>query len=240
MRHTTTTIASCVVPRREETMHLSRAIRSFPSHVSCVVLNGSEVAGLEIFAEEERLLPPGTSPQRAAEFRLGRRAAHAALAAIGHQPGPILRGSQREPLWPAGFTGSITHGSDHAIAAVARRSQSGGIGIDLESRDRYFPSLDTEIAGEDELIALGRLEGGAREKATIEVFSAKEAVFKAHYPRIGHFFGFDAVRIDFDGDRLVGYFTEQLDPLYPVDRPMEISRVWVDDLVLTWLVLPPD
>ena len=221
-------------------MDLSEAIRSFPSYVSFVALNGSEETDFEIFAEEERLLPRRTSPQRADEFRLGRRAAHLALKEIGCEPRPILRGPQREPLWPAGVVGSITHAGDHAIAAVARLSDAGGIGIDLEARDRYFPELETEITLEEEQAALSQMEGRAREDATIEIFSAKESIYKAHFPRIGRYFGFDAARIRFGLDDLVGSFTEPLDPLYPVDRPMEIGRLWVDDRVLTWLVLPPD
>lgn len=221
-------------------MQLSTAIRSFPDHVSAVALDGSAQADAEIFAEEEELLPPRTSPRRAAEFRLGRRAAHLALDAIGYRPQPILRGPQREPIWPSGVTGSITHGGGNAIAVVGLRSESGGIGLDLEARDRYFPALATEIAVEDELIALGRMQERAREDATIEIFSAKESIYKAFYPRIGRFFGFDAARIESGDDRLVGCFTQQLDPSYPPNRPIEIGRVWVGDLVLTWLVLPPD
>lgn len=233
-------IELCAVPRREEIMDLSKAIRSFPSYVSLVALNGSEETDLEIFAEEERLLPPKTSPRRAAEFRLGRRAAHLALKAIGHQPRPILRGPKREPLWPTGVAGSITHAGDLAIAAVAHLSDVGGIGIDLEARDRYFPALGSEVAVEEELVVLGQMQGRARGDATIEIFSAKETIYKAHYPRIGRYFGFDAARIEFGQGHLVGYFTEPLDPLYPVDRPMEIGRLWIGDRVLTWLVLPPD
>lgn len=220
-------------------MDLSKAIRLLPSNVSVVVLDSDE-ADFEIFPEEERLLSSRTSPDRAAEYRLGRHAAHLALKEIGCEPRPILRGAKREPLWPGGVAGSITHTGDHAIAAVAYLSYVGGIGIDLEARDRYFPALGSEIAVEEELEVLGQMQGRAREDATIEIFSAKESIYKAHYPRVGHYFGFDAARIEFGLDHLVGYFTEHLDPLYPVDRPMEIGRTWVDDQVLTWLVLPPD
>ena len=221
-------------------MDLSDVIRSLPSDVSLVALDGSNEADFEVFAEEERLLPATASPLRAAEFRLGRRAAHLALEEIGCEPQPILRGLQREPIWPQGVAGSITHAGSHALAAAAFLSDVGGIGIDLEDRGRFFPALETEIAGEDELSALGRMEGSAKEDATIELFSAKESIYKAHYPRIGHYFGFDAARIEFGPDHLVGYFTKPLDPHYPIDRPMEIGRLWIDDRVLTWLVLPPD
>jgi 4'-phosphopantetheinyl transferase EntD len=221
-------------------MDLSEVIRSLPSNVSLVALDGSNDADFEIFAEEERLLPATVSPLRATEFRLGRRAAHLALEEIGCEPQPILRGPQREPIWPRGVAGSITHAGSHALAAAAFLSDAGGVGIDLEDRGRFFPALATEIAGEDELAALGRMEGRARKDATIELFSAKESIYKAHFPRIGHYFGFDAARIEFGPDHLVGYFTEPLDPHYPVDRPMKIGRLWIDDRVLTWLVLPPD
>lgn len=221
-------------------MDLSEVIRSLPSNVSFVALDGSKEADFEIFAEEERLLPATASSLRTAEFRLGRRAAHLALKAMGSELQPILRGSQREPIWPPGVAGSITHAGNHALAAVAFLTDVGGIGIDLEERGRFFPALEAEIAGEEELAALARMEGRAREDATMELFSAKESIFKAHYPRIGHFFGFDAVRIEFGPDHLVGYFTESLDPSYPIDRPMEIGRLWIGDRVLTWLVLPPD
>src|SRR3970040_1578684 len=107
-------------------MDLSEVIRSLPSNVSLVALDGSKEADFEIFAEEERLLPAKASPLRAAEFRLGRRAAHLALKAIGSEPQPILRGSQREPIWPPGVVGSITHAGNHALAAAAFRSDVGG------------------------------------------------------------------------------------------------------------------
>lgn len=221
-------------------MDLTEVIRSLPSNVSLVAVDGSNEGDFEIFTEEERLLPATTSPLRAAEFRLGRRAAHLALKVIGCEPQPVLRGTQREPIWPPGVAGSITHAGNLALAAAGYLSDTGGIGIDLEDRGRFFPALESEIARKEELAALGRMEGRAREDATIELFSAKESIYKAHYPRIGHFFGFDAARIEFGPDHLVGYFTEPLDPLYPADRPMEIGRLWMDDRVLTWLVLPPD
>lgn len=221
-----------------EIMDISSVTNSLPSNVGFAAVDGSNEADFEIFAEEERLLTATTSPRRVAEFRLGRHAAHLALQEIGYEPRPILRGKQREPIWPPGVSGSITHDGNRAMAAAARFSDTAGIGIDLEDRSRYFPSLENEIAGDEELTVLRRMEGRAREDATIEIFSAKESIYKAHYPRIGRYFGFDAARIEFGPDHLIGYFTKPLDPLYPIDLPMRIGRLWVDQAVLTWLVLP--
>lgn len=225
---------------RADIMDLSQVTRSLPPGVSFVALDGTKEPDLEVFAEEERLTPAKATPQRVAEFRLGRRAAHIALQEIGCDPQPILRGLRREPIWPEGMVGSITHAGNLALAAVGSLSDASGIGIDLETRDRFFPALEAEIATEEEMTWLGLLEGRAREDATLEIFSAKESIYKAHYPKIGRFFGFEAARIEFGTDHLVGYFTETLDPSYPVDRPMSIGRLWMDQAVLTWLVLPAE
>ncbi|HEY5890202.1 MAG TPA: 4'-phosphopantetheinyl transferase superfamily protein, partial [Acidimicrobiia bacterium] len=170
-------------------MDLSKVRQSLPGNVSLVALDRSFDVDFEIFPEEEHLLPAKTSPERWVEFRLGRHAAHLALVEIGCEPEPVLRGPNREPIWPPGVVGSITHDGNHVMAAVAWNSDAAGIGIDLELIGRYFPGLETEIASGTELAALTRLEGRSREEATIEVFSAKETIYKAHYPRIGRFFG---------------------------------------------------
>jgi enterobactin synthetase component D / holo-[acyl-carrier protein] synthase len=221
-------------------MDLSPVTQTLPDNVSLVVVNDSDSAHLEVFAEETRLLPPTTSLQRMAEFRLGRRAAHLAMSKIGLDPEPILRGKHREPIWPPGVTGSITHDGTRALAAVALLSDVGGIGIDIEARGRYFVGLESEITRPEELAVLERMDDEKRVESTIELFSGKESIFKAHYPRIGRFFGFEAARIEIGPDHMVGYLAEPLDPRYPADRPMEIGRFWAGDSVLTWLVLPPD
>jgi 4'-phosphopantetheinyl transferase EntD len=220
-------------------MDLSELIRSLPPDVAVVALGGP-VAGAEIFQEEERALPATAVAVRVAEFRLGRLAAHRALRKVGIEPRPILRGERGEPLWPRGVVGSITHSGGHAIAMVARSETAGRIGIDLEKRDRYFDDLEAQIARPEELAALARLPGPARELAALEIFSAKETIYKAHFPLVRRFFGFEMARIEFAAGHLVGYFSEEIDPLYPMDRPMHIGRLWIDDTLLTWMVLPPE
>ncbi len=154
-------------------MDLSEGIRSFPSHVSLIALKGSDETDLEIFAEEMRFLPARTTPLRAAEFRLGRRAAHRAHRRDWASTPANLARPHRDPLWPAGVVGSITHAGESAVAAVAFRSDAGGIGIDLKARDRYFSELETEIAGEEELVAVRQMEPPARKDATIETSAPK-------------------------------------------------------------------
>ena len=61
--------------------------------------------------------------KRRAEFFYGRLRAQAPLAALGFNGVTVGTGAMREPLWPEGVIGSITHSGDlaAAIALPARR-----------------------------------------------------------------------------------------------------------------------
>ena len=70
--------------------------------------------------------------KRRREFAVGRMLARAALAAIGDPPSAIPTGNHREPVWPAGIVGSITHCAGYCAAAVARDAMVVALGIDAE------------------------------------------------------------------------------------------------------------
>ncbi len=48
----------------------------------------------------------------------------------------------REPLWPAGVVGSISHSGELAGAVVARASDAWSVGLDIELLD---PPLDAAV-----------------------------------------------------------------------------------------------
>lgn len=127
------------------------------------------------------------------------------------------------------------------MAAVARQSDCGGIGIDLEHRDRYFAGLAEEIADSEERRYIEELPAVEGEIATMELFSAKETVYKAFYPRVQRYFGFDEAHIEMrpGSAPLTGWFVSQPDMGFP-RRHFEIHRMWSSAHLLTWLVLPPD
>ncbi len=132
--------------------------------------------------------------RRQAEHLAGRRAAVAALRAAGAKPCVPGIGAHREPCWPAGFTGSITHTGQQAWATVI--ATPGSIGIDVETL------MDAPTADE---LASGIID--ARERARLEraplpfacaltlAFSAKESLFKALFPRVRDRFGFDCAHV---------------------------------------------
>ncbi|MDJ0954062.1 MAG: 4'-phosphopantetheinyl transferase superfamily protein [Acidimicrobiia bacterium] len=178
---------------------------------------------------------------RRRNFTVGRYAAHCALDLLKADSGPILRGDHGQPIWPSGVVGSITHAGETVAVAVARSEHSGGIGLDIEQVGRFFPELISHIAFGDERSRLEAIDETNRARATIELFSAKEALYKAFFPRIGEFFGFSAAEITpEEPGRHLARLLQHLDPHYPPDRYFAVDTAWHDDAVLASVVLPVD
>src|SRR6202022_3165764 len=75
-----------------------------------------DVPGELSFPGEESLIVNAVEARRR-EFITARRCAREALAKLGYAPVPIRAGRKREPLWPAGLVGSITHTTGFRAAA---------------------------------------------------------------------------------------------------------------------------
>lgn len=151
------------------------------------------------FPGEEDLVEKAVESRRR-EFITARRCARSALAALGcPAPGPIRPGPRREPLWPAGVVGSITHCAGYRAAAVARRDGVASIGIDAEPHDRLPEGVHEAVTLELERARLRRL---AKEDPGVHwdrlLFSAKESVYKAWYPLTGRWFDFQEAELSFD------------------------------------------
>jgi 4'-phosphopantetheinyl transferase EntD len=140
-------------------------------------------------------------PKRLGEFAAGRACAHAALAQLQIADYPLRMGAEREPLWPAGIVGSITHSGSFCGAALARSAEIMGLGVDVEQRSAVRPELWRAVSTAQELEWLHRLpEAQARTMAAV-VFSAKEAFFKCQFPLTRQWLGFAHVAIHVEADR---------------------------------------
>lgn len=104
----------------------------------------------------------------------------------------IPRSPRRYPIWPAGVTGSITHDAEFAAAVVAPADRFGGVGIDIEPAVPLTPEIRSLVGQPDEWASFSNL--ALCDKA---LFSIKEAVFKAVYPRDGIFLDFHDVIVAF-------------------------------------------
>lgn len=156
---------------------------------------GDHVAEL---ATEERAFIETAVAKRQHEFATGRLLARRLLARLGHPDFPLLRAEDRIPVWPAGVVGSISHASHVCLAAVAEASVCGGIGIDLEPDEAVDADIERVICRDGEhawVAAAGEGERGRRRRI---VFSVKEAVYKAFYPRTRTFWSFQDVSVEID------------------------------------------
>jgi 4'-phosphopantetheinyl transferase EntD len=213
---------------------------TLPSHVSFAHAYVADLTRAGIDPDEEKLLSRRVTRFRRRGFRLGRLAASRALSGLGVDPEPVLRGEGREPLWPTGIVGSISHTGEYGVAAVALSETSGGIGIDLENRAETR-AVESQILARAELGFLEGLDDPTRSDRVLEIFSAKETIYKAFYPRVRHYFGFDAAVVEhLSAEVLRARFTRLLDDAYPPDRTFQIGCRWTGDLLLTALALPLD
>jgi len=152
--------------------------------------------------EAEYLATHRMRPRREAEFRAGRACAREALSKIGINEWPLIPASTREPQWPDGVVGSITHSGAYCAAAVARGNHCDGIGIDIEATGRVGEELAQTVCSRDELAALDKCEPGRRRELLTLIFSAKESVFKAIFPRERVFLEFGDVEIEIEPEKI--------------------------------------
>jgi 4'-phosphopantetheinyl transferase EntD len=168
---------------------------SWGPDITLATVHQESLAHCQFHPEEVSLLRGNVAKKRWNEFMLGRAAARLALIAAGvKNPGPVLRGSGREPVWPRGIVGSITHCGPWAVAAVAGNEAVEGLGIDLE--DAYADPFE-EIAG---LICSDSerrwvVANGEHLPKLAMIFSAKEAIYKALYPLCKKFLDFQEVEL---------------------------------------------
>jgi enterobactin synthetase component D len=154
---------------------------------------------------EEYEIPFSNSVQRAvakrqAEYLAGRFCAHRALEAMGIYVKEVATGAHRQPLWPDGWCGSISHNKDMAVACVTKSPAIYGIGIDLESlvETRTMCQIqDSVLTAEEKAIITdkGYAVDLSRELLFSTIFSLKESFFKAAFNSVGRYFDFDSVTV---------------------------------------------
>ncbi len=139
---------------------------------------------------QERLDWGKMKGQRSLEYSSGRRVAHKALSIAIGESLPILI-DQRRPVWPKGWVGSISHTKNKAAAVLGRECDYAGIGIDLALQNSVTERIAERITTPSERTTL------TADLAT-QIFSAKEAVYKAVNPISREFLGMRDVEIEFD------------------------------------------
>jgi 4'-phosphopantetheinyl transferase EntD len=152
-----------------------------------------------LYPGEDEALGPRAVSQRRMLYALGRACGRDALAEVGLAPVPIGRGGGGEPLWPDGIVGAISHTSSIVAAVVASRTDYAGLGVDVEALDRGVDVRIARLVARPTEMAWVNPEAGP--DRVIMLFSAKEAMFKALYPREQVWFGFADAELTWRPDR---------------------------------------
>ena len=138
----------------------------------------------------------GFGSPRKAQSLVARAVCSEILDLFGLTNVDIKRGEHGEPLWPAGFSGSISHcltGDKQALIAVALCQSSHLVGIDIEALNRLDQMSRVKglvFNSEEENLLVGVGQYGL-----LVGFSAKETLYKALYPIVKKPVWFSAVRL---------------------------------------------
>ncbi|EBL5307010.1 4'-phosphopantetheinyl transferase superfamily protein [Salmonella enterica subsp. enterica serovar Newport] len=107
----------------------------------------------------------------------------------------VIQSTEGAPIWPKEWLGSISHTEHCAIAVIAPKNKQCILGIDIEN---FNPEALDEIAGtivqESEQKHLAKNEIDYNIALHI-AFSAKESFYKALFPQVKKFFGFESAII---------------------------------------------
>lgn len=176
----------------------SRAERTLDAAVEGILPPGIRVACRAIRQGDRALLMPDEATSissRKDSMRdasgAARQVAHGLLAEMGLSGVPVVRAASGAPVWPADVVGSLAHDDEFAIAAVAAAASISGLGIDIEPA-KPLPAEVANIVKIDGDV----LDGVDETLATRLLFAAKEAVYKAVFPRDQVILGFEDVVVD--------------------------------------------
>ncbi|MFF4489544.1 4'-phosphopantetheinyl transferase [Streptomyces sp. NPDC001544] len=168
-----------------------------PAHV-VTAETVEDLPNAELYPEEEAAIHHAGMGRRR-EFATVRQCARVALAGLGLPAAPIVPGADREPQWPDGVVGSLTHCDGYRAAALARDTDVASVGIDAEPHDSLPDRVLPMIAGPDESRHLSRLRSEIPEVHWDRLmFSAKESVYKAWFPLARTWLDFKEATVAFD------------------------------------------
>jgi len=155
----------------------------------------------DVLTPGEQLLVKNFSEKRRKDFSTGRHCAHEVLKKMGAQTFEILTGPRKEPIWPEGFTGSISHSKELAGAVAALSSKLLTIGLDIEKNGRVKAEMWDLLFQPQEQEYLRTITPAEQLFYTTLFFSMKESFYKLQHPLTNSFLGFTDVEINEKGGR---------------------------------------
>lgn len=188
----------------------------------------------DAFAQYGVTLPPHIARaviKRRTEYLAGRICCKHVLETLGITQEVGTAYPEREPVWPAGVAGSISHCGSSAIAVITTE-RHGHVGIDIEEVNNSLIEAHADAFTTPE--ERQRVRGAAD---LLVIFSAKEALFKALYPTLKKYFGFECARVSILSEtRFSVELTCSLGPGFPAYRSWT-GQYCLDACVVTTLLV---
>jgi len=174
---------------------LSSSLRAlFPQGALAAELRGSGDPNA-LYPDEARHLQKAVR-KRLEEFAAGRLCARLLLHEFGIDQFAIEVGADRQPLWPQGLVGSITHTAGFCAAVAAPKKCLRSVGIDTELSGSVKPELWRGICTASETTWLRSLPESEQHSAATLIFSAKEAFYKCQFAVTHERLGFGDVSLE--------------------------------------------
>ncbi len=176
--------------------------------------------------------------KRKADFLAGRVLAKNGLSKLLGNSSTVDVGKNREPVWPKGVVGSISHTQDMAVCFLSSDTQL-MLGVDIENMmtDKRANDIAHLIINNKEKSLLVSLAYDFSLLLTL-VFSAKESLFKAISNNVGGYFNFSVVEvceIDFDKNILALKLNQDLSENFKSELVFDIRFSLEKNQVLTFL-----
>ncbi len=144
---------------------------------------------------EEYLIVKNSIQKRKKEFIAGRTLAKLALESYGIENYPLLSGKNREPLWPDGIIGSISHTNTFACTVVTKNTTFSSVGIDIETLEHIHKNELELILTKFELDWISTIRSELQNIIHKIIFSVKESFYKCAFPIINRYIDFKQVDV---------------------------------------------
>jgi len=185
----------------------------------------------------EKLLTTKFGEKRVQDFSTGRFCARKAMEHVGYEPCEILMGGDKQPIWPTGLVGSISHTAALTGAIVGLSSQIKAIGLDIETIGKVNHDMWELLYTDNERAFLNALPPGQVPYYTTLFFSFKESFYKMQHPITNTYLDFMDVEISGLDDQ----FTIKLFKQFPKKKLLPATTLLhhskENNQIITWCYL---
>ena len=205
----------------------------FPEGVAVSCASAFDIEPPLIGAEVPAVRRAVASRQR--EFRRGRGCARQALRHFGLPPTELPVGLHREPIWPSGYVGSITHCEGFVGAVASPNKICCGLGLDAEPVRPLPPEVRNVVLTVREMDQA--TASGSAPSLELVFFSAKEAIHKALFPKTQVWMDFLDVELQLGSDSN-SLLASGVGNAAPGLEDLVIRVLHLDGLIITGASLP--